>query len=107
MIRAGLPQLMGQMGRAKSYSERLFEFILADRLIPQEKRYMRAMAELGAGPHRSGDIAEKMKREVTSIGTIRNVLIPKGIIYSPTYGETAFTGPLFSDFMKGIMPVFN
>jgi hypothetical protein len=28
-----------------------------DRMTPAEKRYLRAMAELGSGPHRSGDIA--------------------------------------------------
>ena len=28
-----------------------------DRLTPAEKKYLRAMAELGPGPHRSGDIA--------------------------------------------------
>ena len=32
MIAAGLPQLLGQMGRAKSYAERLFEFVPIDRL---------------------------------------------------------------------------
>lgn len=46
-----------------------------DRLTPQEKRYMRAMAELGSGPHRSGNIAEKLARGVTSMGTIRNSII--------------------------------
>lgn len=189
MIGAGLPQLVGQMGRAKSYSERLFEFVAIgslehaaaaealiiparlegvsfepaaveaiiektmgypyflqewgkhswnlapsspislevvekasvsalteldesffrvrlDRLTPQEKRYMRAMAELGSGPHRSGNIAEKMARGVTSMGTIRNSLIAKGMIYSPAYGETAFTVPLFSEFMKRMIPEF-
>ena len=189
MIGAGLPQLVGQMGRAKSYSERLFEFVAIgslndeaasealsvpakmedvsfepaatnailhktmgypyflqewgkhcwnlapsspisleivekasasalaeldesffrvrlDRLTPQEKKYMRAMAELGTGPYRYGDIAEKMGRGVTSIGTIRNSLIEKGMIYSPTYGDTAFTVPLFSDFLKRIIPDF-
>ena len=27
MIAAGLPQLLGQLGRAKTYAERLFEFV--------------------------------------------------------------------------------
>jgi hypothetical protein len=31
-----------------------------DRLTPTEKRYLRTMAELGSGPHRSGDIAERL-----------------------------------------------
>jgi hypothetical protein len=32
MLAAGLPQLVGQTGRAKSYAERLFEFVPIDRL---------------------------------------------------------------------------
>jgi len=186
MVAAGLPQLVGQTGRAKSYAERLFEFvpidrldddaardaliipaqkegaqfeaaavaeILAqtlgypyflqewgkhswnvataspikqqdaeqatvdalaeldasffrvrfDRLTPAEKRYMRAMAELGAGPHRSGDIADQLGRKVTTVAPIRNGLISKGMLYSPAHGDTAFTVPLFDGFMKRIM----
>jgi hypothetical protein len=75
-----------------------------DRLTPAEKRYMRAMAELGPGPHRSGDIARKLKRKVTSLGPTRNQLIAKGMIWSPSHGDTAFTVPLFDEFMKRIMP---
>jgi len=187
MVAAGLPQLLGQMGRAKSYAERLFEFVsigaldvyeaeralcipaknegvefdkqaiasilsssegypyfiqewgkhswdcagaspitqndvesaaaiaLAqldasffrvrfDRLTPAEKRYMRAMAELGAGPHRSGDIAAKLKRKVDSVAPTRSNLIQKGMVYSPNHGDTAFTVPMFDGFMKRTMP---
>jgi AAA ATPase domain len=187
MLAAGLPQLIGQMGRAKSYAERLFEFVpigrlddkaaraalyvpaekegvvfareaiaeiirhtmgypyflqewgrhawnvadaspisradarrattlaLAeldagffrvrfDRLTPTEKRYLRAMAELGPGPHRSGDIAQRLGKSVTGVAPVRNTLIAKGMIYSPAHGDTAFTVPLFDGFMKRIMP---
>ncbi|MGB6553496.1 MAG: ATP-binding protein [Candidatus Binataceae bacterium] len=187
MLAAGLPQLIGRMGRAKSYAERLFEFIpidrlddtaaraalsvpaekegvafaqeaiaeilrhtmgypyflqewgrhawdvadaspisradarrgtrlaLAeldagffrvrfDRLTPTEKRYLRAMAELGPGPHRSGDIAERLGKIVTSVAPVRSELIAKGMIYSPAHGDTAFTVPLFDGFMKRTMP---
>lgn len=75
-----------------------------DRLTPAEKRYLRAMAELGAGPHRSGDIAEKLGRVVTALGPTRNQLIAKGMIWSPHHGDTAFTVPLFDEFMRRIMP---
>jgi hypothetical protein len=185
MLAAGLPQLIGQMGRAKSYAERLFEFvpidrlddtaaraalavpaakegvafapeaiaeilrhtmgypyflqewgrhawnvaqsspisradarratILAlaeldagffrvrfDRLTPTEKRYLGAMAGLGPGPHRSGDIAERLGKSVTSVAPVRSELIAKGMIYSPAHGDTAFTVPLFDEFMKRI-----
>lgn len=189
VVGAGLPQLRGRMGEAKSYAERLFDFVeigplptadaqraitlpaqeegvnvapeavtrivqetagypyflqewgksawdvaeaspitLADvaqasrmavaaldesffrvrfdRLTPAEKQYLRAMAELGPGPHRSGDIAARLGRKVESLGPIRSGLIAKGMIWSPTYGDTAFTVPLFDEFMKRIMPDF-
>ncbi|MDO8794024.1 MAG: ATP-binding protein [Vicinamibacterales bacterium] len=187
LVGAGLPQLRGRMGRAKSYAERLFDFpeigplppaaakqaiakpandlgvevtgealdclvaetrgypyfvqewgkhswdaadaspitradvesasasaiaaldesffrVRFDRLTPAEKRYLRAMAERGPGPHRSGDIATELGREVTSLGPTRNKLIAKGMIWSPHHGDTAFTVPLFDEFMNRVMP---
>jgi len=187
LVGAGLPQLRGRTGRAKSYAERLFDFpeigplspdaaklaiskpargegvdvtpgalnrivnetrgypyfvqewgkhswdtaekspiaendverasatavaaldesffrVRFDRLTPAEKRYLRAMAELGQGPHRSGDIADELDRGVTSLGPIRSQLIAKGMIWSPHHGDTAFTVPLFDEFMRRIMP---
>jgi hypothetical protein len=190
MVAAGLPQLLGRMGRAKSYSERLFEFVSIgrldadaataalcvpaekegatfaaaaiteiltkthcypyflqewgkhswnvadrspidvqdaldatqraiaeldasffrvrfDRLTPSEKRYMRAMAELGPGPHRSGEVAELLRKKVTGTAPTRNALIAKGMIFSPSHGDTAFTVPLFDGFMKRTIPDFT
>jgi hypothetical protein len=187
LVGAGLPQLRGQMGRAKSYAERLFDFpmigalpesaarqaiekpvreqgvdideaalmeivertqrypyflqewgkhawdvaavspisradvknasataiaaldesffrVRFDRLTPLEKKYLRAMAELGPGPHRSGDIADELKRAVTSLAPTRGQLIAKGMIWSPNHGDTAFTVPLFDEFLHRIMP---
>ena len=187
LVGAGLPQLPGRMGRAKSYAERLFDFpvvgaldaaaardaivvpatqqqvafepealerivqethgypyflqewgkhvwdvalrspitvqdvaqasavaivaldesffrVRFDRLTPTEKRYLRAMADLGAGPHRSGDIANVLNRKVTALGPTRNQLISKGMIWSPNHGDTAFTVPMFDQFMARIMP---
>ncbi|MEO8171182.1 MAG: AAA family ATPase [Oxalobacteraceae bacterium] len=75
-----------------------------DRLTPGEKKYLRAMAELGPGPHRSGDIADQLGRTVQSFGPTRSNLILKGMIWSPTHGDTAFTVPLFDEFMRRIMP---
>jgi hypothetical protein len=75
-----------------------------DRLAPSEKRYLRAMAELGAGPHRSGDIAHRLGVKITSMGPVRASLIAKGMIFSPAHGDTAFTVPLFDQFMRRIMP---
>jgi hypothetical protein len=78
-----------------------------DRLTPREKEYLRAMAELGSGAQRSGDVAEKLGVDVKSVAPLRNNLIRKGMIYSPAHGDTAFTVPLFGEFMKRIIPIFQ
>lgn len=70
-----------------------------DRLTPAEKKYLRAMAELGPGPHRSGDVANQLGVRVESVGPRRSALITKGMIYSPAHGDTAFTVPLFDEFL--------
>ncbi len=75
-----------------------------DRLTPTEKKYLRAMAQLGPGPHRSGDIADELGRKVTSLAPIRSHLLNKGMIWSPSHGDTAFTVPMFDEFMRRIMP---
>jgi hypothetical protein len=75
-----------------------------DRLTPREKDYVRAMAELGPGPHRSGEIAKILGLKVDQAGSLRDKLIKKGMIYSPQHGDTAFTVPMFDDFMKRSMP---
>ena len=70
-----------------------FFLVRFDRLTPTEKTYLRAMAYLGPGPHRSGDIASAMDRPVTSLAPTRSQLIGKGMIWSPRHGDTAFTVP--------------
>jgi hypothetical protein len=70
-----------------------------DRTTPSERRYLRAMAELGAGPHRSGDIAAALGKTVSSQAPVRSGLIRKGIVWSPTHGDTAFTVPLFHEYL--------
>ena len=81
-----------------------FFLVRFDRLTPAEKKYLRAMAELGPGPHRSGAISDVFGRPVTSLAPTRNALIAKGMIWSPSHGDTAFTVPLFDEFMRRIMP---
>lgn len=76
-----------------------------DRMTPTERRYMRALAELGPGSHRSGDIAKAYGAHVTSVAPLRSGLIAKGMIYSPAHGDTAFTVPLFDEFMRREMPI--
>ncbi len=78
-----------------------------DRLIPSEKNFLRAMAELGPGSHRSGDIADILNFKITSLAPVRSKLIKKGMIYSPAHGELAFTVPLFDEFMVRAIPNFK
>lgn len=75
-----------------------------DRLTPSEKNFLRAMAELGPGAHRTGDIANTLAVKITSLGPVRANLIKKGMVYSPAHGEMAFTVPLFDEFMVRAIP---
>lgn len=78
-----------------------------DRLTPTERKYLRAMAELGEGPHRSGEIATLLRRRVQALGPTRAQLISKGMLWSPSHGDNAFTVPLFDQFMLRIMPAIT
>jgi hypothetical protein len=71
-----------------------------DRVTPAEKEYLVAMADLGPGPHRSGDIATSLGVKVESVAPRRSGLIKKGMLYSPAHGDTAFTVPMFDDFLR-------
>lgn len=84
--------------------DRNFFLVRFDRLTPKEKEYLRAMAELGPGPHRSGDIAASLDVRVESVAPRRSALIAKGMIYSPAHGDTAFTVPLFDEYLRRAMP---
>lgn len=81
-----------------------FFSVRLDRLTPAEKRYLRAMAELGPGPHRSGEIAECLGKTVQSQAPLRGKLIQKGMVWSPSHGDTAFTVPLFDEFLRRTIP---
>lgn len=78
-----------------------------DRMTPREKMFLRAMAELGAGPYRTGDVADKLRAKISTLGPLRASLLKKGMIYSPSYGDMAFTVPLFDKFMRRAMPRFE
>lgn len=80
--------------------------VRSDRLTPSERDYLRAMAELGNGPHRSGDIASRLQRPVEQVAPIRAKIIAKGMAYAPAHGDTAFTVPMFADYMRRIIPEF-
>ena len=81
-----------------------FFLVRLDRLTRAERRYLHGMARLGPGPHRSGGIAAELGRSVTALAPTRNQLIHKGMIWSPHHGDTAFTVPMFDEFLARIMP---
>ncbi len=87
----------------KDELDKNFFLVRFDRLTPKEKDYLYSMAQLGPGPHRSGDIAAKLGVRVESVAPRRSGLIGKGMIYSPAHGDTAFTVPLFDDFLLRAM----
>ncbi len=78
-----------------------------DRLTPREKKYLRAMAEIGSGPYRTGDVADKLAVKINTLGPVRASLIKKGMVYSPAHGDMAFTVPLFDEFMRRAIPQFE
>jgi len=78
-----------------------------DRLTPREKMFLRAMAELGSGAYRTSDVADKLHIKISTLGPLRAGLIKKGMIYSPSYGDVAFTVPLFDEFMRRAIPSFE
>lgn len=67
-------------------------------------QWARTMAELGPGPYRTGDIADTLGVKINTLGPVRASLIKKGMVYSPSHGEMAFTVPLFDDFMRRAIP---
>ena len=91
---------------SKRLDENFFR-VRFDRLTPREKTYLRAMAELGPGPYRTGDIADKLGVKISTLGPVRASLINKGMVYSSSHGEMAFTVPLFDAFMRRAMPQFE
>lgn len=70
-----------------------------DRLTPKEREYVVAMAKLGNGPYRSSDVADALGETAQSLGPRRAQIINKGMIYSPSHGDIAFTVPMFNDYL--------
>lgn len=99
-VRRALPAIL-------EYLDSSFFRVRFDRCTQHEQRYLRAMAELGPGPHRTGDIAEMLGVSSSQVAPVRKRLIDSGMIYSQRHGETAFTVPLFDQFMKRAIPVLE
>ena len=75
-----------------------------ERLTQRERDYVHAMASLGAGPYRSTDVATQLGDIPQNLAPIRARIIHKGMIYSPAYGDLAFTVPMFDDFLRRSFP---
>lgn len=90
---------------SKRLDENFFR-VRFDRLTPREKMFLRAMAELGGGACRTSDVADQLQIKISTMGPLRAGLIKKGMIYSPSYGDVAFTVPLFDEFMRRAIPTF-
>lgn len=90
--------------KVKERLDQNFFRVRFDRLTPSEKRFLRAVAGLGPGQQRIGNVAEKLQVKVSSLGPVRANLLRKGMIYSPAHGDIAFTVPLFDEFMRRAVP---
>lgn len=71
-----------------------------ERLTPKEREYVLAMAQLGAGPYRASDVAEALGERYQSLSPRRAQIISKGMIYSPSHGDIAFTVPVFDEYLR-------
>lgn len=98
-IRSATPTVIARLDQS-------FFRVRFDRLTPSERNFLRAMAALGPGAHRTGDIATELGVRVTSLGPVRAKLIKKGMVYSPAHGDMAFTVPLFDEFMIRAIPEY-
>ena len=102
-----LPTVQNATAKVIPRLDQNFFRVRFDRLTPSEKNFLRAIAELGPGPHRTGDIADTLEVKISSLGPVRAKLIKKGMIYSPAHGDMAFTVPLFDEFMIRAIPTFK
>lgn len=75
-----------------------------DRTTTAERNYVVAMAHLGRGPYKTGDIAAKLGKQSTTVAPLRGQLINKGLVFGPSYGMTDFTVPQFDDFLRRNFP---
>lgn len=71
-----------------------------DRLTNAEKEFVIAMSSLSGNSYKISSIAEKLNKETKHLSLIRANIIKKGMIYSPSHGELAFTVPLFADYLQ-------
>ncbi len=73
------------------------------RCTPNERRYLRAMAEGGPDMQRASEVANVLDKSSQEVGPARARLIDKGLLYTPEYGYAKFTVPQFDRFMRRTM----
>lgn len=82
-----------------------FYEVRLERTPASERKYMIAMAALGRGAVRSGDVARVLGFDGPgSAAVTRDGLLKKGLVYSPSYGSIAFTVPRFAEFLERTSP---
>lgn len=87
--------------RAEESLDRGIYEVRIQRATAKERRYLRAMAELGAGPYKAGSVASAMGSTTTALSTVRQKLLDRGLIYATEdYGYVDFTVPRFDEFMR-------
>lgn len=74
------------------------------RTTQTERSYLAAMASLGHGPYRTGEVADRLGKKSTSLSLVRDKLINKGLIYGPSHGLLDFTVPQFDDYLRRTQP---
>ncbi|MFZ0342929.1 MAG: ATP-binding protein [Gaiellaceae bacterium] len=78
-----------------------FFHVRLERSTDAERRYMAAMADLGDGAQRSGEIAHRLGYDSsTAVSVTREQLLKKGLIFSPTHGQVDFTVPQFGAYIR-------
>lgn len=74
------------------------------RIPDSEVNYVRALASLGPGPHRSGEVAAAADRTTSAVAALRDRLINEGVIYAPRYGWVEFAIPHFDTYVRRTLP---
>lgn len=74
------------------------------RIPASEVAYVQALASLGPGPHRSGEVAAAAGKTTPQVAAFRDRLITEGIIYAPRYGWVEFAIPHFDRYVRSALP---
>ncbi len=74
------------------------------RIPASEVAYVQALASLGSGPHRSGEVAEAGGKTTSQVAAFRDRLIGEGLVYAPRYGWVEFAIPHFDEYVRRALP---